>query len=130
MPKDVLIIDDEEWFFEPILERLDHEGISYDYCRAGNEGLNAFKENDYRAIVLDMKIPLGYEDKSIDKYEAVGIFVLEEIRKINEILPVICFTVLSDEIIKNKVSELGGEYIFKAANEHELINRIKKVITP
>ena len=41
--KTVLIIDDEDWFFEPTLEKFEYEGITYDFCRTGFDGLQKFE---------------------------------------------------------------------------------------
>lgn len=129
MSKKVLIIDDEKWFFEPFLERLDFEKISYDFCRNGTQGLKKLKENDYKVIVLDMKVTLGKDLIHLQGEDVPGILIFKEIRKSKPNIPVICWTVLSDEYIKSTVSELGGKYFAKGGNEDKCIKEIKKHTT-
>lgn len=129
--KTVLIIDDEDWFFEPILEKLEFEAISYDICRTGYAGLQKLESNDYRVILLDMKVSLGEELKHIVGYvPAPGIYVLEKIKKKRPNLPVICYTVLSDDEVVDKIIELGGKHIAKGSikDTNTLIAEIKKCL--
>ena len=131
MSQKLLIIDDERWFFEPLLDRLDYEGIDYEYCFTGFDGLNKLKANDYKAVILDMKLTLGDEllDVSV-KYDVPGIYVLEEIRKHSPDLSVICYTVLSDNEVSKKIENLKATYIRKGVNEDELFREIYKHIEP
>lgn len=129
MSKTVLIIDDEDWFLEPILERMDSEGITYDYCGTGYEGLSKISSEDYKVVVLDMKVSLGKELKDVIAHEpAAGIYVVEEIKKKKSELPVICYTVLSDEEVVSKIKELGGKHLAKGSMEDvtTLIEEIKR----
>jgi len=124
--KKVLIIDDEKWFFEPILDRLTYEKIGFDFCISGSQGLEYLKANKYRVVILDIKVTLGRNLQHLLGKDASGISILEEIRKIEHRIPVICFTVLNDEEIRDKILKLGGKHILKATDDDELINTIKK----
>ncbi|MCP4216628.1 MAG: response regulator [bacterium] len=126
MSKKILIIDDEKWFFQPILERLEYEKIPYDFCKNGSLGLAKLKTESYAAIVLDMKVSLGEGLQPAMGDQVPGILIFKEIKKIVSDVPVICYTVLSDEGIKNKISQLGGKYFSKGGNEEEFINQIKR----
>lgn len=128
MKRQVLIIDDEKWFFEPFLERLDFEKIQYDFCKSGTQGLNMLEENDYRVIILDMKVTLGENLEHLKGEDVPGILIFKEIRKIQPNIPVICLTVLSEEEIKRKVATLNGKFFPKGGNENDYINEIKKYV--
>jgi DNA-binding response OmpR family regulator len=127
MNKDVLIIDDEAWFVEPFLDRLDFEKISFDYCLNGGDGLKRFQENAYILVVLDMQLSLGDEHRDIDEYDVPGLYILEKIKSQKPDLPVLCFTVLTDGEIVSKIEELGGKHIPKGTGDKSLINEIKRL---
>lgn len=129
--KTVLIIDDEDWFFEPVLEKFEYEGITYDFCRTGYKGLQKLEANDYGIVLLDMKVSLGEELKHIVGYEpAPGIYILEQIKKKKPGLSVICYTVLSDDEVVGKILELDGKHIAKGSikDTNTLIAEIKKYV--
>jgi DNA-binding response OmpR family regulator len=128
MSKDVLIIDDEPWFFAPFLERLEYEGITYDCCKTGTDGLNKLMVTGYGAVVLDMKVSLGEDFSHIVGYEVPGIYILERIKETKPVLPVICYTVLSGQEIKDQILALGAKFVVKGGDEDALINEIKKII--
>lgn len=128
MNKDVLIIDDEPWFFEPFLDRLDFEKISYDYCKNGSEGLKKLQTNIYKLVVLDMKVSLGQEDQEIQGDDPPGLYLLEKIKMDKPYLPVLCYTVLTDGEVVNKIERLGGKHIPKGTGDESLISNIKILI--
>jgi DNA-binding NtrC family response regulator len=127
MNKDVLIIDDEPWFFEPFLDILDCEKISFDYCHNGSEGLKKFQENAYKLVVLDMRVSLGDEHRDIAEYDVHGLYLLEKIKMQMPYLPVLCYTVLTDDDIVSKIEELGGKYIPKGPGDKSIIDEIKRL---
>ncbi len=129
----LLIIDDEEWYFEPIFERLNHANIKFDYFKTGVDGFNNFikaKENEYAAIILDMKIPFGGELHDYAyKYDVPGLFFLEKIRENNKSIPIICYTVLSNEETKKEILKFDAKYIVKAQDSiNEMIFDIRKYL--
>lgn len=124
MDKNVLIIDDEKWFFEPFLERLESEKITYDFCKNGTQGLKKLKKNDYKVIVLDMKVTLGAELVHLQGEDVPGLLIFKEIRKIKPKIPIICWTVLVDETIKREIHALGGKYFSKSGNPDKFLNAI------
>ncbi|MCP4154045.1 MAG: response regulator [bacterium] len=128
MERKILIIDDEKWFFEPILERLDYEQITYDFCKNGSCGLKKLKDkkNSYKAIILDMKVSLGDLLKEQLGKDIPGILIFKEIRKIEKNIPVICWTVHSDEEVIGKITSLQGKYFRKAGNEEDFFDEVKR----
>jgi DNA-binding response OmpR family regulator len=126
MSRKILIIDDEKWFFNPFLEHLEADNIAYDYCEDGSKGLAKLETDDFSAVVLDMKVSLGERLAHMLGQDVPGILIFKEIKKIKPNIPVICWTVLSDEEIKKKVRDLGGTYISKAGSDSEFIDEIKR----
>ncbi len=132
MREKLLIIDDEEWYHEPIFDRLDYGGIKYDYFKNGVQGLNRFmnaKENEYAAIILDMKIPFGKELRNYaSKFSVAGLFILEKIREINKSIPILCYTVLSNEETKNEILKFDAKHIVKTQDSmDEILNEIFEI---
>jgi tetratricopeptide (TPR) repeat protein len=128
MNKDILIIDDEQWFFEPFLDRLDFEKISHDYCDNGSEGLKKLQTNAYKLVVLDMKVSLGDEYRDMADYDVPGLYLLEKIKMQMPYLPVLCYTVLTDGEIVSKIEGFGGKHIPKGTGDISLIKDIKTLI--
>ncbi|MDQ1355177.1 MAG: two-component system, NtrC family, nitrogen regulation response regulator NtrX [Acidobacteriota bacterium] len=127
--KDLLIIDDEEFFFQPILERLDSEKLSYDYCKTGLDGLERLAKTDYHAVILDIRLPLGDKLDHVSGYEEKGgLYILEEIRKKKPGLPVICYTVYKDREVVEKINQAGAIHIEKGGDLGMLIETIKSKI--
>lgn len=77
----VLIIDDERSIRDTLQEILSFEGHHVDTAPEGIEGLRLFEENEYEAVLCDVKMP------NID-----GIEVLESILAMNPQVPVIMIT--------------------------------------
>lgn len=131
MSKHLLLIDDEDWFVEPILDRLSFEGIQCRYCRTGFAGLKEFRAhpNRYGIVILDMKLSMGERPRDVDVadldgYRVAGIYLLEKIRSLAPDLPVIGYTVLDDQSIREAIGRLGGIHLAKAADEDELYRLI------
>lgn len=77
----VLIVDDERDFATAIAERLSKRGFRASAVFSGHGALQAVKETEYDAIVLDLKMP------GID-----GLQTLQEIRKIDPDLQILVLT--------------------------------------
>ncbi len=121
----LLIIDDEEWYFEPIFERLNHENINYDFCKTGASGLNRLmnqNKTEYAAIILDMKLPIGKVVRDFaNKFDVPGLFILQKIRELNKSIPILCYTVLSDAETKKEILKFDAKHIVKAHDSMEVI---------
>lgn len=125
MQKKILIIDDEAWFVEPILDRLEHMQIECDYCSTGFAGLEKVKSNRYDLIVLDMMLALGKRPSWLTNIELNvkpnGLLVLEIAQKLAPSTPVIVFTVLDDPVIRQRIKDRGGIYLEKSESLFEML---------
>ena len=77
----VLIVDDEEDFATAIADRLSKRGFQTSAVFSGREALQAVKETEYDAVVLDLKMP-GMD----------GLQTLQEIRKIDPEVQILVLT--------------------------------------
>lgn len=131
MSNPVLIIDDEKLYLEPLTDLLALERINYDYCDNGYEGWSLVKSNAYKVVILDMKVSFGEEWKQMIGYKpAPGIFILQKIKEVKPELPVICYTVLRDKEVVQKIMDLGARHIPKKGSDSNdyLIEEIKKYL--
>lgn len=127
--KDLLIIDDEEFYFEPILERLEFEKLSFDYCKTGSDGFALLETTDYKAVILDIRVHLGDKLAHVSGYETTGgLYIMEKIREQKPDLPVICYTVYKDKEVVEKITHAGAIHIEKGGDLSNLIQTIKSNI--
>ncbi len=77
----ILVIDDEKSIRNALEEVLEYENHNVDLSSDGDEGLELFKQNQYDAVLLDIKMP-----------KMDGIEVLEKIHSLSPDVPVIMIT--------------------------------------
>ncbi len=128
----VLIVDEEKWYMDAIFDRMDAEfGLGhYDYVFNGHDALELLKINNYSLIVLDMMLPLG-GDLTLPEDEPdlmYGIYILRKIREYNKRIPVICYTILNEESIKNEIRDLHAIHLHKLGDrsDEKLFDEIKR----
>ncbi|MCM8762117.1 MAG: response regulator [Candidatus Omnitrophica bacterium] len=112
----ILVIDDELGPRESlrILFKDDYNVIT---AESGNKGIAELKKHNPDIIILDLKMP-----------EKSGIETLEEIRDIDEKVPVIILTGYGDMESAKKAIHLGAvEFISKPFDVKEMRNIVKKV---
>ncbi|MBR9859663.1 response regulator transcription factor [bacterium] len=118
MKKRILVVEDEKHLAETIKLHLEieeyHPVVVYD----GAEAINAFKEQRFDLVILDIMIP------HID-----GIAVCENIRLHNSTVPIMFLSAKNsaeDRILGLKKG--GDDYLAKPFNVEELTLRIKKLL--
>ncbi len=82
---DLLVVDDQAGLRKLICEALIDEGYLIDQAASGLEALDRMNRNKYRLILLDVKMP-GMN----------GLETLQEIRKVNNDVPVVMMTAYSE----------------------------------
>ena len=68
----ILVIDDELVMCEFLRDLLEDRGYAVNFVLSGNQGLKAFQQGSYDAVVCDLKMP-----------DMDGIQVLERIRELD-----------------------------------------------
>jgi DNA-binding response OmpR family regulator len=112
-----LLVDDEEDILEIIQDRLEAYGFAVVTARTGREALNKVAVEKFDGIFLDVKMP-----------EMSGIEALEEIRKINQEIPVIIITSSSTrEAAIEAIAKGANEYVLKPFEWEELKAKIEQV---
>jgi len=114
----ILLMEDDGNLGYILKEALEIKGFYVTLCKDGLEGLAEFRENNFHACILDVMMP------HLD-----GFSVAKEIRKNNQITPIIFLTARTMQPDKLKGFQLGADdYITKPFSYEELILRLKAIL--
>lgn len=117
MSKTILTIEDDPHIAELLEIHLKDLGYSMRWAKDGVAGLEAFSEDEYALVILDLMLP-----------ELDGLEVCKRIRAENNYTPVLMLTSKSEELDKVLGLELGADdYITKPFGIRELLARIKAI---
>jgi CheY-like chemotaxis protein len=125
MSHTVLLVEDESKISDTFKKQLDLiGGFKVTIVENGQEAIDILNKNDYDIILLDLVMP-----------EMDGLAFLERLRDEEAMgekakLPVIAFTNVTSDRVKEKAEKLGiKDYIVKTDIEpQELISKINSVI--
>lgn len=116
--KRVLLVEDDANLGMLLQEYLNHKNFDVDLKRNGEEGLMAFRRNDYDMILLDVMMP-----------KKDGFMVAEEIRSENKDVPIIFLTAKSLKEDKIKGLTIGADdYITKPFSMEVLELKINAIL--
>ncbi len=114
----VLLVDDEKEFVSALAERLSLRGITADWVSSGTAAVERASEQEYEAIVVDMKMP--------------GISGQEVMKRIRAVRPETKFIVLTGHV--DGVSEAYEEgeserchHLFKPADIETLVEMLHEL---
>ena len=114
----ILFIDDDLAFSPLIKEYLETQGLEVDWFPHSDTGLRAFRQNEYDLCLLDVNIP--HKD---------GFSLAEDIRKSDQLVPIIFLTGVSTKEEKLQGFNLGADdYITKPMSLELLHARIQAVL--
>ncbi len=121
MPKNILIVDDEEHNRELIEIILHREDYKLFFSENGQEALEVLKKESIDLLLLDLLMP------KMDGFET-----LAEIKNLDIKVPyIIVITALGDEINRNKALNLGAQsYLLKPFDIIDLKQSINKEMHP
>jgi len=114
----ILLIEDEPHIADPLTLTLNKEGL--DPTRVGtiSDAREAYKNNTFDLIILDVKLPDG-----------LGFDFCEEIRGKGDNIPIIFLTSLSDEVDEVRGLSIGADdYVKKPFSAIALSIKIKKIL--
>jgi DNA-binding response OmpR family regulator len=114
----LLLIDDELQYSELTKEYLEMKGCKVILKHDGQAGLDTFKANIFDLCVLDIKMP-----------KKDGFTLAEEIRQINEAMPIVFLTGQSLKEDRIRGLTLGADdYLTKPFSMEELYLRIRAIL--
>ncbi|RJO63266.1 MAG: DNA-binding response regulator [Myxococcales bacterium] len=120
MPKNILVVDDEEDILELVRYNLTKEGYSVAVCASGEEAIAAAKSNLPDLIVLDLMLP------GVDGFE-----VCKQLRAYPKTahLPIVMLTAKGEDADIVLGLELGADdYITKPFSPRVLVARIRSIL--
>ena len=117
-PFKILLVEDDpnlSFVIQDYLEMLDYNTT---VCKDGEEGLTEFTKNTYDLVILDVMMP-----------KKDGFSVAEDIRKFDDLTPIIFLTAKSLKEDRIKGFQAGcDDYISKPFSTEELSLRIKAIL--
>ena len=113
----ILLVEDEPSIADNILYALKTEGFAPTWCQTGQEGLEAFAQQTFALVVLDVGLP------DIDGFE-----LCKKLRA-RSAVPIIFVTARKDEIDRVVGLEIGADdYVVKPFAPRELTARVKAIL--
>jgi DNA-binding NtrC family response regulator len=100
-PPSVLVIDDEEIIREALEALLTAEGFQVAVAATGAEGVDALSPREFDAVLLDLMLP----DRN-------GLEVLDDIRRVDEELPVVMVTAFGTIANAVEATKRGAYHYF------------------
>lgn len=114
MKFNILIVEDETEISDVIQKYVEHEGYNYKVVKTGFQALEAFNQDVFHLILLDVMLP------GIDGFQ-----VLKEIRATSSV-PIIMMTAKRQEVDRLRGFDEGADdYVVKPFSPRELVKRIK-----
>ena len=114
----VLIIEDDEFISLALRTRLEEDGYQVQEARDGKEGMRAFNEDDWDAVLLDHMLP-----------DTEGLPILEEMRRQDADPPIIYMTAYSTVALAVNSMKAGAyDYLTKPLDLDEVVLVLKKAL--
>ena len=116
----ILIIDDEIDICEQLSGLLNDRGFKCNYCISSDEGIKEFKKNSYSLVILDIWL-------NNSKFD--GFQTLEEIKELNETVPIIMISGHGNiETAVNSIKKGAYDFIEKPLDGDLLIFKVSKAL--
>ena len=118
MSINILLLEDDLLLGESIQDFLEEEGFSVQFCRNGQEALNATYSSRYDLYLLDINVPL------ID-----GLSLLKELRASHDETPAIYLTSHKDTgVLREAYINGADDYLKKPFDTEELLLRMSALL--
>ena len=114
----ILLVEDDVDLGSVLKQFIEFSEYAVTLCRNGEEGLQAFKENDYALCILDVMMP-----------RMDGFTLAKKIKKANKDVPFIFLTARNLKPDRIKGLKIGADdYICKPFEADELLLRIHNIL--
>lgn len=114
----ILLVEDDKNLGFVTKDNLSLSGYEVTLCEDGETAWKTFNKNNFDLCILDVMLP-----------KKDGFTLAEDIRKVNDLVPIIFLTAKSMNEDKLKGFKLGGDdYLTKPFNMEELVERIKALL--
>jgi DNA-binding response OmpR family regulator len=115
MPKDILIVEDQEGISNFLKQGLEEEGYVITVASSGDKGLMLAQQKHFDLMLLDWMLP-----------KLSGLEICKSVRKAGDLTPIIFLT--AKDTVQDTVEGLksgANDYIKKPFSFEELLERIK-----
>ena len=131
--KKILIIDDEKWYVEPLIDRLSFEGYETEFASSCEEALTILKNqsDNIKIIVVDSFLPINEKTTFIEKQfhssKVMGLQLAKYISSSYKNISIIGYSQLNEDEIILDFRRSGFHFISKLENDsfNRLCNLIK-----
>ena len=114
----ILVIDDEQGIRNLLDTLLSRKGYEVVLASNGQKGLELFRRERPDVVVLDLKMP-----------EMNGLTVLQQVRQLNPVQPVVILTGAGTAEAEQQVRALGvTEFVEKEFSMHRLGDSLKRLL--
>lgn len=128
--KTVLLVDDDQWFLEPLVDALGHEGFRVLTARSVDDALDTLKEERIDLVTVDIMLDPGDTSKDMVSSQAAGVFLCSEIKRLYPRLDMFCISVVSDPDTVEPIRRLGIRILNKGeASLRTVLNALKSSLT-
>jgi CheY-like chemotaxis protein len=116
--KDILLVDDEQLFREPVAQMLRNNGYNVKEAANGKEAICMFREGCFDLVITDMLMP-GMN----------GTQLIRAVQKVNPSTEAIVLSAYGTESTKNKLDQIGAfGYLDKPIRKEQLFELVDKGI--
>ena len=124
MPKNILVIDDEELITNSLLKLLSEEGYKVKVVSNGRDAIEMVKENDFDLIISDVRMP------ELDGIETIGA-IRSYLKKTNKKpIPEIVITGYADNERYEAAIELKvADYLYKPFGVEYFLKTVKRALS-
>lgn len=128
--KKVLLVDDDQWFLEPLVDALDYEGYRVLTARTVSDALSILAKESVDLVTVDIMLDPGEDLKDRVASHSAGVYLCEELKKRFPRLEVICMSVVSDPQTITPIRNLGIRIINKGETSlRSVLNMLKSRLT-
>jgi DNA-binding NarL/FixJ family response regulator len=111
--KTVLLIDDDQFFLEPLADALESQGHKVIKARDAQTGLELLTQHHIDLVTIDIMLDPGESNQDKVKSTETGLFLCKEIRRRYPQLDAFCISVHSDRDIIREVQSLRIRFLSK-----------------
>lgn len=118
MKKKILLVDDDQFFRNVFVDKLNYEKYKVFFAAGGSEAIEKISNNDFNVVITDIGMP-----------EVNGIEVLKFIKKNKPKTKVIMMSTYVIQRVVNEVMKLGAdEYIEKSSFLKDIARILDKIV--
>jgi len=128
--KTVLLVDDDQWYLEPLIDALSYEGFKVLTASTVAGALTTLRKETVDLVTVDIMLDPGEELKDIVASQTAGVYLCEEVKKLYPQLDVFCISVVSDPETIAPIRRLGIRILNKGeASLRTVLNMLRSRLT-